>query len=864
MKADLINQIEDLISEDNLEEAISRSRKYFKNSAHDENRIEITAIASSYAYVEKAHRTKQISESKFAKEKNKITNRLLQFLGHVSHDEPEPQSKLNDYSYVSNISDYFLPGNNFFNPQADYLNALRDLIESDSNPPYITVVWGMAGIGKTFLTSRFAYNLSYEKKFNLIWWVHAETYENIIFDFKQLAMKFHLKEEGNDEQLILGVKKFLKDYSGKWLIIFDNACDEESQFLNLDYFMSNIIPHTSRYKKVIITSRNREWSWRFKRRSIHIQSWSRNDFSSFLNEKGIYNNSKSVSILHDEFEGLPLALAQAAYYIDGRQISLDTFLTLLKENKEKLLEKGIKIDYEKENIVNAIILSYENLEQTLPIQAKLLMGLLSFMAPNHIPLVSISRRIQSLLKKNDIPFQKNNPFVNLERCLDAVDILIKRSLVQKAGNDQYSIHRLIKEGIQFYLKEQPEKYLTLRKEIIETLYHSYQPRDNFYLYVSPYMTFLTPHVHSVLESTVEYYSKLPKETQAEIIILKYRLGLYHIAAGDKKKGERFFKDCMHLINSDPKLKKEEKIAIVLKKIELKACFPAHHLPFSQSQELALAKLKALHSFFSSKNLTDEVIVCINRLGLTHLRNREFDQAVSLFEEALSIEKYDFLYSNLGLVYLEKGELNTAESYFNISSKIASKERNSYVIGMNNINRGIIHGLKKEYIIQKQLLDEAIQIFQKLDEKRFVTFAIYPRLIFDLDRAIYDEQDKKLYQHYLSYNNEDQLKDDLKYRIQSLALKLRLSIFLENKDISKGYFRQFKKMEELIDYYPIESLSASIYLYAAIYFFKNNLFDYAKESLSLAIKYRQYLSELYLEEEFAYWTKVINQHFAQTG
>ena len=88
--------------------------------------------------------------------------------------------------------------------------------------------------------------------------------------------------------------------------------------------------------------------------------------------------------LADELGGLPLALEQAAAYIQATGGTLAGYLALFRQRRAELLARGEPTGYDK-TVASTWALAFDRLQQTAP-GAVGLLRLLAFCAPEAIPL----------------------------------------------------------------------------------------------------------------------------------------------------------------------------------------------------------------------------------------------------------------------------------------------------------------------------------------------------------------------------------------------------------------------------------------------------------------------------------------------
>lgn len=116
--------------------------------------------------------------------------------------------------------------NPFFTGREDILSHLHTMLHKNKTAaitqPQTHAISGLGGIGKTQTALEYAYRHQHE--YQSIFWVKAETHEEIISDFLSIATLLNLPEKNAQEQshIVAAVKRWLEQNTG-WLLIFDNA-----------------------------------------------------------------------------------------------------------------------------------------------------------------------------------------------------------------------------------------------------------------------------------------------------------------------------------------------------------------------------------------------------------------------------------------------------------------------------------------------------------------------------------------------------------------------------------------------------------------------------------------------------------------
>ncbi len=295
-------------------------------------------------------------------------------------------------------------------------------------------ITGLGGIGKSELAMEYAYRFSGD--YTLAWWMRAEDRVTLVGDIIALARELDLpeKDEAQQDVVVEAVRRWLRT-TGGWLLVYDNVPNEDAV---VDFVPRGATGH------VIITSRDTRWD-RIAA-PLAVDLWERGESVAFLRERTGESDDGQADRLADLLGDLPLALEQAAAYVNQTRKPLAWYADQLeKGHGAKLWAKGR--DAEK-TVAATWTLSFERVAAESPAGAALLQ-LCAFLAPDDIPLDVIRAGAEHLpepLKaaaEDDIDFE------------DAVGAVLRYSLARRDG-EGLSVHRLVQAVTRDGLDEQQE------------------------------------------------------------------------------------------------------------------------------------------------------------------------------------------------------------------------------------------------------------------------------------------------------------------------------------------------------------------------------------------------------------------------
>ncbi|TPX13273.1 uncharacterized protein E0L32_006246 [Thyridium curvatum] len=212
-------------------------------------------------------------------------------------------------------------------------------------------LFGLGGIGKTQIALTFLYWVRETYPDVSIFWVHASTAERFKQAYVSIAEACHTPGCGDPTgDMPSLVKRWLqgKD-SGPWIMVIDNA-DDENVFSpnsaepgNQGNLMAQYIPECA-HGAILVTTRNKQVGSRLVKGKSLIEVGPMDEIESnellraFSERAGDQDSLTEYSTLSAQLEHLPLALVQAAAFMQEKSISVTQYLDLLKKSDQHLLE----------------------------------------------------------------------------------------------------------------------------------------------------------------------------------------------------------------------------------------------------------------------------------------------------------------------------------------------------------------------------------------------------------------------------------------------------------------------------------------------------------------------------------------------
>lgn len=277
------------------------------------------------------------------------------------------------------------PRNWSFTGREDLLEELVAGVGEGAATAITQAIAGLGGVGKTSLAVEYPYRQ--QATLDVVWWVRAEEPATLISDFTALADALDLPERSQrDPAVVVGaVHRWLAAH-GRWLLVFDNVTRPED--------VATLLPPGGG-GQVLVTSRWAAWGeWA---RPLRLEVLSRKESVAFLRKRTGASDKRAVAALAEALGDLPLALAEAAAYIEQTQVGLDAYLRLVQERAVELF--GLRQPTGAHRRVATVwSLSLERVEQEAP-AAEALLDLCAFLAPEDIPRNLLGEHPQVLPEK---------------------------------------------------------------------------------------------------------------------------------------------------------------------------------------------------------------------------------------------------------------------------------------------------------------------------------------------------------------------------------------------------------------------------------------------------------------------------------
>lgn len=276
------------------------------------------------------------------------------------------------------------------------MNDLIRLLFGDIEAQRVALV-SLGGMGKTQIALQLAYMVKEEKRDYSVFWMPAlslASYEQACARIVSLLGIPHADGDDSKELVRLHLSS---DRAGNWLLILDNADNKDILYGHSERPVGiyNSLPHSDK-GRILITTRSREVAVEFAQRDVvELPAMSPKE-AEILLEKSLIRqedlrNVEALTSLLEKLTYLPLAIAQAAAYVNINKISITEYLRLCRNTDQDmiaLLRNRFRDDAHYSATQGAVattwIISFNRIRQTDTLAARLL-SFISWIEPKAIP-----------------------------------------------------------------------------------------------------------------------------------------------------------------------------------------------------------------------------------------------------------------------------------------------------------------------------------------------------------------------------------------------------------------------------------------------------------------------------------------------
>ncbi len=549
-------------------------------------------------------------------------------------------------------------------------------------------IYKAGGVGKTRLAVEYGWRALKHGRYWGVFFVLADTQGSLSRNLASLADEhlLNLPEHNITKQpvIIESALRELEKYRD-WLLIFDNV-DSKDMAKRL---AEEVLPRL-RKGHVLITSCRSDWPGEIA--SLEINSLNEADAISYLLErtKGGWKMlgadvGYSGEVAH-ELEGHPVALEQAACYINRCHIGFGAFLEDFEKFGKRVFT-GHKRDLT--NYPPAVLTTLRMLEELLGPRELSILRLACFFSSESTPVTIFKKQPEKIREATLLLPRKNraeSPSDSSKKLLDVQDVLselAKWSLIS-LQDEKFTIHRMVQECIIRRIGENKRKaWLELALHLMnDYICNAPRPDDirgrTLWDSVESHVRVLVSRADDfdIPEPTSQLMSKLGLYLQSRGRISEAELlYLWALEIGEKSFGPEHYKVAVRLNNLAQLLEGTKR--------------------FEQAEFLMQRALDIEEKWYGPEHF--KVAVCLNKLAEVKRATNQLDQAESMLRRSIVIldrnggerlTNYSTVLNNLAQLLRTTDRLREAEPLMRraleIDKRALGPNHPKVAVGLNNL------------------------------------------------------------------------------------------------------------------------------------------------------------------------------------
>ncbi|KAF2677749.1 kinesin light chain 1 [Lentithecium fluviatile CBS 122367] len=232
------------------------------------------------------------------------------------------------------------PRNELFVGREDQLQVLEQSLLSSNTHRRITI-YGLGGCGKSALAIELAYRALARHARRLVFWVPAMSQESFDLAYREIGIRLRIPGITDDNA---DIRKLVKDTLssgslGNWLMIIDNA-DDPGVLLGTTINdpssarLSDCLPHSTS-GTILFTTRSRKAAGALTQSNVlELSDMSQAEAGQLLTQRitkqALVDDETAVQELLEMLTYLPLAIVQAAAFINNNDISVSGYISLFR------------------------------------------------------------------------------------------------------------------------------------------------------------------------------------------------------------------------------------------------------------------------------------------------------------------------------------------------------------------------------------------------------------------------------------------------------------------------------------------------------------------------------------------------------
>lgn len=369
----------------------------------------------------------------------------------------------------------------------DEMSKLEEAISTAQGPQKLAIT-GLGGVGKTQVALELAYRMQDRDPECSIFWIPCTSHKAVKQALMTIAEILGISNV-NSAEMKEHIKVYFARKDWKWLLIFDNADDMDMwmEDSSISPPLKDLLPDNNQ-GHIVFTTRNRKLAVKLASSDvIHVRELDEKAGVEFLGksliQKSLLNDSHLVLDLLEQLTFLPLAIAQAAAYMNENSIGISDYLLLLQEQEAdvvELLSEDFGDDGRYKEIQNPVAMTWQISFQQVQKLDQLACDYLSLMAcvvPHNIP--------ESFLP----------PPASKKKKTDALGLLSAYSFITiQPETASISLHRLVHLATRNWMKKEDQfpRYIETAADRLKEIFpDGYENNQQLWIEYLPHALALT-------------------------------------------------------------------------------------------------------------------------------------------------------------------------------------------------------------------------------------------------------------------------------------------------------------------------------------------------------------------------------------
>jgi hypothetical protein len=295
--------------------------------------------------------------------------------------------------------------------------------------PRLVALCGLGGAGKTSVAVEYAHRHLAEVA--VCWQFPAEDPAVLAAEFAVLAAQLGARDLVDPRDPVASVHAVLARQDAGWLLVLDNAAGRAS----VEPFVPPAGPG-----RVLVTTQNQHWP---AGQALDVPVLDRGAAADFLVNRTGDSDRAAALELAGELGGLPLALEQAAAFMQATGTTLARYLPMFQARQADLLAHGEAAGHPAHVAATLGLALFRLAEEDR--SAAGLMRLLAFVAPEPVPLALLLTDEEPAGRIGPEVADAIGPLLGDPVAMGAAIIALRRySLVAPAGDELVLVHRLVR------------------------------------------------------------------------------------------------------------------------------------------------------------------------------------------------------------------------------------------------------------------------------------------------------------------------------------------------------------------------------------------------------------------------------------